>query len=137
MSAPRPGGRGARAPTTFLAIATLALAFGCRAPGEQGDSAERPLSSGELARVEVIEGGASPWLPSHFSATLRNDSALALTTVAFEIDGRRFERSARIEPGKEVTVRLQFLFPEDEGYGEADRPEIEWRLVGASGTERP
>ena len=94
----------------------------------------RELQEEELAALEV-EGGVAKWLPIRFSATVTNALAdLALTELTFEIGGKTVSRATHISPGETQRLRMQWLFPEDEQFGEIDDPEaVPWRLVAGLG----
>ncbi len=93
----------------------------------------RQLTPEELSRVEV-DGGVSKWLPIRFSADVVNgNSELELVELEFEVAGYVRQRTVRIAPGETRRVRLQYIFPEDEGWDDPLDPEAPWRLRGATG----
>ena len=114
----------------FLVVTVLANG-GCEIPEEP--PGPRPLSAEELALLDV-DGRVSKWLPSRFSATIENPHPdLALTRLRFEVHGKVIERAARIGPGERRRISVQYLFPEDDAFGNVDPETVVWKLLGAVG----
>lgn len=114
-------------PTTpaFAALLFILFVLACSPAGP------RPLEQSELAQV-VVEGRVSKWLPSRFSGTVRNGTALHLHSLELEIHGKQIVKDVRVAPGESKRLSLQYLFPEDEGFGTVDPQQVVWRLIGAT-----
>ena len=110
---------------------TFALALlGC------ADDGPRPLTEEELARI-TVDARVSKWLPSRFSGMVHNETSLHLLRLELEIHGKKVQKDLRIAPGASRRMSLQYLFPEDEGFGTVDPAAVEWRLVAATGSVAP
>ncbi|MEM9404802.1 MAG: hypothetical protein AAGA81_02075 [Acidobacteriota bacterium] len=110
------------------ALSLLWLLAGCSEPGP------RSLTEQELQQV-TVEGRVSKWLPIRFSGTVHNESTLHLERLELEIHGKTVRKDVRIAPGESDRMSLQYLFPEDEGFGTVDPAAVEWQLIGATGSE--
>ncbi len=123
--------RRATQPRAVWSSLVFLLAVGCLlACTPQGP---RELTPDELELVKV-EGRVSKWLPSRFSGTVDNGSSLELAELELEIHGKTVAKAVRIAPGASRRFSLQYLFPEDDAFGDVDPAAVQWRLVGATGS---
>ena len=112
-------------------VTGLLTVIACLAPSEP-----RALTDAELAGV-TVEGRVSKWLPIRFSGEVTNDTTLRLESIELEIHGKRITKKVVVAPGESRRVSLQYLFPEDPGFGTIDPAAVEWRLAAAVGEPMP